>query len=172
MTTTSLTLNTPFALMKASFELMLRINGTVLEGQRRWLEASARCADESIAITETDTDEVAHADGWPRLRELPMTFGGQWLEASTAYLQRAIETATTNHANFLAGLQSAAMVWRNECAQALGAGTTLAPLSTSLNAVFAPILPSQPTNEEHGASTAEATAASASRHTKPRVRRT
>lgn len=169
---TSPTLNAPFALMKASFELMLRINGTVLEGQRRWLEAGARCADESIEIAETDTDDIAHADGWPRLRELPLAFGGQWIDASTRYLQRSVETAMTNQANLLSGLQNAAAIWREECAQALGSGTTLAPLSSSLNALFAPLMSGQPAADVPRAGATDTPVASRTGRAKPRARRT
>ncbi|MBB5206543.1 hypothetical protein [Chiayiivirga flava] len=168
---TAPTLNAPFALMKASFELMLRINGTVLEAQRRWLEAGARCADESIEIAETDTDQVAHADGWTRLRELPLAFGGQWIDAATRYLQRSIETAMTNQTNVLTGLQNAAAIWQDECAQALGRGATTAPLSTSLNALFAPILAGRESGDGQGAAAADAPPPAQAARAKPRARR-
>jgi hypothetical protein len=168
---TSPSLDSPFALMKASVELILRINGTLLEGQRRWLEVGARCSDESIEIAETDTADIAHADGWPRLRELPLAFGGQWIDASTRYLQRSVETAMTNQANLLAGLQNAASIWRDECAQALGSGSTLSP-SSPLNALFAPLMSGRPAEDVTGAGATGTPEASRSTRAKPRARRT
>jgi hypothetical protein len=123
----TLSAKTPLALYKANLELVLRLGTLLQENRKRWSEAGAGQANEAIQRTLAQTERLLTANDFTALSSLPGEDFWKSLRDAQAPVQASVEWALSHQAAFAQGLQEAFEAWRQQSADALGAGDAPLP---------------------------------------------
>ncbi|MFT3755307.1 MAG: phasin family protein [Pseudoxanthomonas sp.] len=110
----------PLSLYKANLELQTRLGKLLQESSRQWIDYSYRLANDGIAESNAEIEELLQTNDWQKLATLPAESFWRQVQQRFGDSQALAQIAAAAQTEFTHGVQEAMQAWQKETAEAFG----------------------------------------------------